>query len=249
MSVRKNSTERAATAQATVFLQPETLEKIQRGKIAKGDVLSVAQVAGVMGAKKTPDLIPMCHPILLTSVDISFKEESQPDREGRCSITILATAKTTGPTGVEMEAMTAASVAALTIYDMCKAIDRGMSFSDVCLLSKSGGKSELYKALAYKCSCSLKGFFVVTIRLFGMTKSLAGNQGSLSLALNNGTQVKDLVGLLDAGYPAIGELIHKKKVLVSVNQEIAHEETEIRDGDEIALLPPFAGGSHMDHAR
>ena len=140
----KDSTERAATAQATVFLQPETLEKIQQGKIAKGDVLSVAQVAGVMGAKKTPDLIPMCHPILLTSVDISFKEESQPDREGRCSITILATAKTTGPTGVEMEAMTAASVAALTIYDMCKAIDRGMSFSDVCLLSKSGGKSGLF---------------------------------------------------------------------------------------------------------
>ncbi len=140
----KDSTERAATAQATVFLQPETLEKIQRGKIAKGDVLSVAQVAGVMGAKKTPDLIPMCHPILLTSVDISFKEETQPDREGRCSITILATAKTTGPTGVEMEAMTAASVAALTIYDMCKAIDRGMSFGDVCLLSKSGGKSGVF---------------------------------------------------------------------------------------------------------
>jgi cyclic pyranopterin phosphate synthase len=87
----------------------------------------------------------MCHPILLTSVDISFKEESQPDREGRCSITILATAKTPGPTGVEMEAITAASVAALAIYDMCKAIDRGMSFSDVCLLSKSGGRSGTYR--------------------------------------------------------------------------------------------------------
>ena len=91
-------------------------------------------------------------------------------------------------------------------------------------------------------------FFVVTIRLFGMTKSLAGNLESLSLVLNNRTQVKDLVGLLDAGYPAIGELIHKKKVLVSVNQEIAHEQTEIRDGDEVALLPPFAGGAPMDHA-
>lgn len=137
----KAQTERVATAQAKVYLQPETLEKIQRGKIAKGDVLAVAQVAGVMGAKKTPDLIPMCHPILLTSVDVSFKEEPQPDREGRCSILITATAKTTGPTGVEMEAMTAASVAALTIYDMCKAIDREMSFSDIYLLSKSGGKS------------------------------------------------------------------------------------------------------------
>lgn len=140
----KDSTERVATAQAIVFLQPETLEKIQRGKIAKGDVLAVAQVAGVMGAKKTPDIIPMCHPILLTAVDISFKEEPQPDREGRCSITIIATIKTTGPTGVEMEAMTAASVAALTIYDMCKAVDRGMSFSDICLLAKSGGKSGTY---------------------------------------------------------------------------------------------------------
>jgi len=84
---------------------------------------------------------------------------------------------------------------------------------------------------------------VVTIRLFGMTKSLAGNQDSLSLALANGRRVKDLVELLDAGYPVIGELIHKKKVLVSVNQEISHEETEIKDGDEVALLPPFAGGS------
>lgn len=140
----KDSTERLATAQARVFLLPETLEKIQRGKIAKGDVLAVAQIAGVMGAKKTPGLIPMCHPILLTSVDISFKEEPQPDREGRCAITITATAKTTGPTGVEMEAMTAATVAALAIYDMCKAVDRGMSFSDVCLLSKSGGKSGTY---------------------------------------------------------------------------------------------------------
>jgi len=141
----KAQTERLATAQAKVFLQPETLEKIQRGKIAKGDVLAVAQVAGVMGAKKTPDLIPMCHPILLSSVDISFAEDVQPDRDGRCSITVTATAKTTGQTGVEMEAMTAASVAALTIYDMCKAIDRDMSFSEICLLSKSGGKSGTYR--------------------------------------------------------------------------------------------------------
>jgi cyclic pyranopterin monophosphate synthase len=140
----KNATERTATAQARVFLLPETLEKIQRGKIAKGDVLAVAQIAGVMGAKKTPDLIPMCHPILLTSVDISFTEDSRPDQDGCCSITVLATAKTTGPTGVEMEAMTAASVSALTIYDMCKAVDRGMRFSEVCLLSKSGGKSGTY---------------------------------------------------------------------------------------------------------
>jgi cyclic pyranopterin monophosphate synthase len=140
----KAETERLATAQAKVYLQPETLDTIRRGKIAKGDVLAVAQVAGVMGAKKTPDVIPMCHPIFLSSVDISFKEEPQPDREGRCSITVTATAKTNGQTGVEMEAMTAVCVAALTIYDMCKAVDRGISFSDVWLVSKSGGKSGTY---------------------------------------------------------------------------------------------------------
>lgn len=137
----KAATERTATAQAKVLMEPATLEAIQRGKIAKGDVLAVAQVAGVMGAKRTPDLIPMCHPLLLTSVDISFKEDVQPDRNGQCSILISATARTTGQTGVEMEAMTAASVAALTIYDMCKAIDRRMGFSDVYLVAKSGGKS------------------------------------------------------------------------------------------------------------
>jgi cyclic pyranopterin phosphate synthase len=140
----KAASERVAVAQGRIFMLPETLEKIQRGKIAKGDVLAVAQVAGVMGAKRTPDLIPMCHPIFISSIDIGFKEEPQPDRQGRCSITITATAKTTAQTGVEMEAMTAVSVAALTIYDMCKAVDKGMTVGDVCLLSKSGGKSGTY---------------------------------------------------------------------------------------------------------
>ena len=140
----KSSTERTAVAQGRVFLRPETLETIRRGGIAKGDVLAVAQVAGVMGAKRTSDLIPMCHPLMLTSVDINFKEEPQPDRAGLCSITITATVKTTGQTGVEMEAMTAVSVTALTIYDMCKAVDKGISFGDVYLLSKSGGKSGTY---------------------------------------------------------------------------------------------------------
>ncbi|MFO0773969.1 MAG: cyclic pyranopterin monophosphate synthase MoaC [Nitrospiraceae bacterium] len=140
----KASTERVATAQARVFMRPATLHAIQQGKIAKGDVLAVAQVAGVMGAKRTPDLIPMCHPLLITSVDIGFTEDATLSAEGDCSLTITATAKTTGQTGVEMEAMTAASVAALTIYDMCKAIDKRMSFGDVWLVSKSGGKSGLF---------------------------------------------------------------------------------------------------------
>src|SRR5438034_11849352 len=125
-------------------MQAEDLENMRRCKIVKGDVLAVAQTAGIMGAKRTPDLIPMCHPLLLTSVDIGFKEEPQPDRNGYCSITATATVKTTGQTGVEMEALTAVTVAALTIYDMCKAVDRGMVFTDIGLLEKTGGKSGTY---------------------------------------------------------------------------------------------------------
>ncbi len=140
----KAATSRTATAQARILMQPETLEKIRRGKIAKGDVLAVAQTAGIMGAKRTPDLIPMCHPLLITGVDIDFKEDPQPNRDGLCSITATATVKTTGQTGVEMEALTAVSTAALTIYDMCKAVDRGMVFADICLLEKAGGKSGTY---------------------------------------------------------------------------------------------------------
>jgi cyclic pyranopterin monophosphate synthase len=141
----KNVTERTAIATGRVLMQPETLCLIKEGQIKKGDVLAVAQVAGIMGAKKTSDLIPMCHPLALTHVDISFSEDLDPNpRTGQCSITIQATVKLTGKTGVEMEALTAVSHAALTIYDMCKAVDKGMVLADISLLHKSGGKSGTY---------------------------------------------------------------------------------------------------------
>ena len=141
VSDKKHST-RKAVASGHVFMQPETLKLIQEGQIKKGDVLAVAQVAGIMGAKRTHEVIPMCHPLLLTGIDISFRIHPEPDPEsGLCSITIDATVKVTGQTGVEMEALTAVSMAALTIYDMCKAVDRGMYFNDIGLLHKSGGKS------------------------------------------------------------------------------------------------------------
>ncbi len=141
----KDSTERIAVAQARVFMLPETLRRIQEGKIAKGDVLAVAQVAGVMGAKRTPELVPMCHPLMITSVNVDFRENTRPNERGQCSLTIQASVKTNGRTGVEMEAMTAVSIAALTIYDMCKAVDKGMSFGETCLVSKSGGNSGAYQ--------------------------------------------------------------------------------------------------------
>ena len=130
----KPATERVAVARADVALSSATLALVREGRAAKGDVLAVARVAGIMAAKKTPELIPLCHPIMLSSVEVDFDLTDD-------SISISATARTTGPTGVEMEAMTAASVAALTIYDMVKGVERGVSISSLRLVHKSGGKS------------------------------------------------------------------------------------------------------------
>jgi cyclic pyranopterin phosphate synthase len=133
----KDETARTATAVGRITMQPATFELIREGAVAKGDVLSVARIAGIMGAKKTPELIPLCHPLALSSVTVHL--ELRNDREP--AIEITATCKVKGQTGVEMEALTAVSVAALTIYDMCKAADRGMTISDIRLVHKAGGKS------------------------------------------------------------------------------------------------------------
>ena len=137
----KPETERIATATATVVMAKETLDLVLKGGAKKGDVLSVARLAGIMGAKRTPDLIPLCHPLALESVSV----ELTPD-PGRNAIDIAATCKVTGRTGVEMEALTAASVAALTVYDMLKSVDRAMLITDVKLTHKTGGKSGTYEA-------------------------------------------------------------------------------------------------------
>lgn len=136
----KAQTYRVARAAATVRMAKATMDRIREGSIGKGDVLAVAQVAGIMAAKKNSELIPMCHPIAITSADISFELDAESS-----TITITAEVGCTGETGVEMEALTAASVAALTVYDMCKAVQRDIRIGDICLLYKSGGKSGEYK--------------------------------------------------------------------------------------------------------
>jgi cyclic pyranopterin monophosphate synthase len=141
----KPVTTRVATAVGKVYLKPETLKRILGGGMAKGNVLAVAQIAGVMAAKRVPDLIPMCHPLPLSGVEIQFKENMNTNRDGFCCISITATVKTVGQTGVEMEALTAVSGTALTIYDMCKSVDREMSLSEIMLQSKSGGRSGTYE--------------------------------------------------------------------------------------------------------
>ena len=135
----KEATARSATARAVVKMKPATLALILAGNVKKGDVFACARIAGIMASKRTPDLIPLCHPIPLTSVSVEL-EPQPPDR-----VEIIATAKCTYRTGAEMEALCAASVAALTIYDMCKAVDRDMEIISVCLLDKSGGKSGDYQ--------------------------------------------------------------------------------------------------------
>lgn len=136
----KNDTEREAVAEGRIIMLPETLRLIIDRKVAKGDVLGIARVAGIMAAKKTADLIPLCHPLMLTSVEVAF----EPD-EASSSIHIRAVVRTTGKTGVEMEALTAAAAAGLTIYDMCKAVDRAMTMTDIGLVRKQGGKSGLFE--------------------------------------------------------------------------------------------------------
>ncbi|MCL2645134.1 MAG: cyclic pyranopterin monophosphate synthase MoaC [Betaproteobacteria bacterium] len=132
---------RSATASGILRMRPATLERIRAGTLAKGNVLAVADVAAVMAAKHTPDLIPMCHPLPLSGVEVEFTEILAADTEGCVGIQTKVTAFCTGPTGVEMEALTAAAGALLTIYDMCKAIDRGMRIESIQLEEKRGGKS------------------------------------------------------------------------------------------------------------
>ena len=139
----KDPTRRRAVAEARVLVNPDTFALIQSGGVKKGDVLTVAQIAGIMGAKRTPDLIPMCHPVAVDGIDLRLRLDEQ-----RCSVEIQAAVTCQGRTGVEMEALTAAATAALTVYDMCKAVQRDMVITDLRLLEKSGGVHGDYRASA-----------------------------------------------------------------------------------------------------
>ena len=143
---QKADTERVAVAEGFISMRPETLALIVEGAAAKGDVLACARVAGVMAAKRTSDLIPMCHPLNITKAKVDCEPVAEGARaDGRVGIHVTVTCGVTGKTGIEMEALTAASVACLTIYDMCKAVDRGMEITDVRLLKKDGGKTGLWE--------------------------------------------------------------------------------------------------------
>src|SRR5499426_1754676 len=141
----KSETVREAVARVTLRMKPSTVAAVRAGQLAKGDVLGVARTAGIMGAKRTPDLIPLCHPLRITGADIDFLIDQK-----RSTVTVEARVRTVDKTGVEMEALTTAAVAGLTVYDMVKAVDRGVVLTDLCLIEKAGGKSGHWRRAARK---------------------------------------------------------------------------------------------------
>ena len=164
----KPATHRVAIASGILRMQPETLARIRTGQVSKGDVLTVADVGAVMAAKRTADIIPMCHTLALAGVEVRFSDVAEPDASGCVGIKVVTTASCTGQTGVEMEALCAASVALLTIYDMCKAIDRGMRIEHIQLEEKRGGKSGVWK----RCRrCPMSGKPAIVLRKARKTRT------------------------------------------------------------------------------
>jgi cyclic pyranopterin phosphate synthase len=223
----KDVTFREAVAQAFVRMRPETLQMIVSGGHPKGDVFAVARIAGIQAAKKTSDLIPLCHPLMLTSVKVEL------NAEGEDAVRIVARCKLSGQTGVEMEALTAASVAALTIYDMCKAVDRGMTIENVRLLEKLGGKS---------------GHFVVDQEAGAMTvQVLYFARFRETLGLDSET-VEGAFATVDALREhlalrgGVWEVLAEQNLMCARNEELCKPDEPLAAGDEVAFFPPVTGG-------
>ncbi|OOV87671.1 cyclic pyranopterin monophosphate synthase MoaC [Oceanospirillum linum] len=246
----KAVTAREAVAEAYVEMQPETLRMIVSGEHKKGDVLAVARIAGIQAAKKTADLIPLCHPLMLTKVKVELTPEPEHNR-----IRIESLCKLAGQTGVEMEALTAASVAALTLYDMCKAVDKTMVISGTKVLEKKGGKSGNWQMASdssgaqvvsvsgsQAASPSAVGGGVVKVRFFaGLRETLGCEQLPLSLNAEAVT-LADVKALLITSHPDWEDALSAKNLLMSVNQQMAKASALVTVGDEVAFFPPVTGG-------
>lgn len=250
----KAVTAREAVAEAYVEMQPETLRMIVSGEHKKGDVLAVARIAGIQAAKKTADLIPLCHPLMLTKVKVELTPELENNR-----IRIETLCKLAGQTGVEMEALTAASVAALTLYDMCKAVDKTMVISGTKVLEKKGGKSGHWQMASDSADVQKQAVSqaedstqakneasqapsVVDVRFFaGLREALGCEQISVPLDSDSLTlaEVKELLITSHADW---AEALSAKNLLMSVNQQMAKASAEVKVGDEVAFFPPVTGG-------
>ncbi|MFK7161652.1 cyclic pyranopterin monophosphate synthase MoaC [Marinospirillum sp. MEB164] len=254
----KAVTQRTATACASISMQPATLELILSGGHHKGDVLATARIAGIMAAKRTPDLIPLCHPLLLSKVAVEL--EPDPALPG---IRIRATCQLAGQTGVEMEALTAASVAALTLYDMCKAVDKQMVIGQMYVEHKAGGRSgewqaELQQGAASAQSASLllstpakaepatpvsKPAESVRVCFFAeLREQLGQEQVEVPLQGLAALNVADLRQWLIQQYPDWAQALGAPQLLAAVNQQMAKASHPVQAGDEVAFFPPVTGG-------
>lgn len=247
----KQMTSRTATACASIKMQPSTLQLIIEGGHPKGDVLATARIAGIMAAKKTPELIPLCHPLMLSKVEIDLTaDESLP------GILIHATCKLAGQTGVEMEALTAASVAALTVYDMCKAVDKRMIIEGIRVLEKKGGKSGEWDFTAEETNATPKAKSTsapekaasatkdnFSVHFFAeLREQLGVDKLSLSFVDLPSPSLADLVTQLRNQDKKWDKHLANSNLLMAVNQQMAKPSYQIQPGDEVAFFPPVTGG-------
>lgn len=239
----KETSSRVAQAQAVIMMKPQTLSMIMEKKHPKGDVLSAARIAGIMAAKKTSDIIPLCHPLLLNKVNIDLIPNfSLP------GINIISKCKVEGKTGVEMEALTAVSVAALTIYDMCKSVDKLMEIKNISLQTKVGGKSgnwdrnnqilkEIGNLNIENSAETLKIMFFADIKEKLKTESIELNASDLS-----GQTIEDIISYLSDKGNIWNTTLNEKNILFSVNKQLVKKSHIINPSDEVAFFPPVTGG-------
>lgn len=248
----KAITSRTARASASVSMKAETLEMILSGGHTKGDVLATARIAGIQAAKRTPDLIPLCHPLLLSKVSVEFNPDASLP-----GIRIEATCKLAGQTGVEMEALTAASVAALTLYDMCKAVDKTMLIGDIRVLEKQGGKSGDWRYVEGQTIADVASFQVnkgnhssepsLQVRFFAeLREQLKQDEIAVSLAdLESEGYDLTIDGLsqwLRQHQRELASILDRSGLMVAVNHKMADKQAAISAGDEVAFFPPVTGG-------
>lgn len=248
---QKEITSRTAVASAAIRMQVQTLERIIAGEHPKGDVLATARIAGIMAAKKTADLIPLCHPLMLSKVAVELTPDTTLP-----GIRIESTCRLAGRTGVEMEALTAASVAALTLYDMCKAVDKRMVIEDIKVLEKTGGKSGDWRPFDDQTQESVtlsssqpastsapQASAKVQVRFFAeLREQLQMEACEVRLEDLSEPTVAALLNWLVAQASGRAEVLYQPQLLMAVNQDMAKATQVLQPGDEVAFFPPVTGG-------
>ncbi|MDR5906107.1 cyclic pyranopterin monophosphate synthase MoaC [Franzmannia qiaohouensis] len=250
----KQESRREALAGGSISMRPATLALLAEGGLPKGDVLATARIAGIQAAKRTHELIPLCHQLALSKVSVDFRLDEQ-----RSCVEVTATCRLNGRTGVEMEALTAVSVACLTLYDMCKAVDKDMLIGEIRLLTKTGGKSGDYRRSETPPSA---GPQIVTDDCYSGEVSLGPHADSRSVRVKCLAELRERLGVSELEIPVASlarpdvaalkqalkardanfSLLEEGRILCAVNQVMGGDDTPLTEGDEVAFFPPVTGG-------